>query len=372
MAVNPFRYSAPVGGDDLVGRDVELEQLQRTAEEGNNSRLVAPRRFGKTSLLRQLVTEARSDGWEAVYVDFFGVLTLADVAARIERAYRRDLTGAAGRWFDGVRRTLAQVEVGAGPITAGVSLRPDAAALQDRLDLPRRLHERHGRRTLVVFDEFQSVLATQDEVDALIRAEIQHHGHAASYVFAGSHVGMMRELFGDRRRAFYAQARELELPRLDPEAAADFVVRRFADTSRDPGTALAPLLDLADGHPQRTVLLAHGLWELTRTGQVADEATFAEALTQVMTEQLREFEGTWTTLAVGQRRVLTRIAEGVVGLYAGDAPGGRSGSNRTAVRALADRGEVVPERAARSGYRVVDPLLALWLRSGRPQTWPAE
>jgi hypothetical protein len=82
--------------------------------------------------------------------------------------------------------------------------------------------------------------------------------------------------------------------------------------------------------------------------------------------------GTWTTLPVGQRRVLTRIAEGVAGLYAGDVPGGRSGSNRTAVRALADRGEVVPERAARSGYRVVDPLLGLWLRSGRPQTWPAE
>ena len=34
MPVNPFRYSAPVGGDDLVGRDVELEQLLRTAEVG--------------------------------------------------------------------------------------------------------------------------------------------------------------------------------------------------------------------------------------------------------------------------------------------------------------------------------------------------
>jgi uncharacterized protein len=372
MDVNPFRYSSPVGGDDLVGRDAELEQLQRTAEEGNNSRLVAPRRFGKTSLLRQLVTEARSDGWEAVYVDFFGVLTLTDVAARLERAYRRDLSGVAGRWFDGVRRTLQQVEVGAGPVRAGVSLRPDVAALQDRLDLPRKLHERHGRRTLVVFDEFQSVLAAQNEVDALIRAEIQHHGDAASYVFAGSHVGMMRELFGDRRRAFYAQAREIELPRLDPEAATEFVVRRFADTGRDPGAALTPLLDLADGHPQRTVLLAHGVWEATPAGQVADEATFAEAVTRVMTEQLREFEGTWTALAVGQRRVLTRIAEGVAGLYSGDEPGGRSGSNRTAVRALADRGEVVPDRTTRTGYRVVDPLLALWLRSGRPQVWPDE
>jgi len=66
-----------------------------------------------------------------VYVDFCGVLTLTDVAARIERAYQRDLSGTAGRWFDGVRRTLQSVEVGARPLTAGVSLRPGAAALQD-------------------------------------------------------------------------------------------------------------------------------------------------------------------------------------------------------------------------------------------------
>jgi hypothetical protein len=62
MDVNPFRYSGPVGSDDLIGRDAETEQLQRTAEEGNNSRLVAPRRYGKTSLLRRL---PRRPGWTA-------------------------------------------------------------------------------------------------------------------------------------------------------------------------------------------------------------------------------------------------------------------------------------------------------------------
>ena len=69
MEVNPFRYSGPVGSRDLIGRDLETEQLQRTAEEGNNSRLVAPRRYGKTSVLRRLTDEVRTDGWEAVYVD---------------------------------------------------------------------------------------------------------------------------------------------------------------------------------------------------------------------------------------------------------------------------------------------------------------
>ncbi len=369
MEVNPFRYSGPVSSEDLIGRDVETEQLQRTAEEGNNSRLVAPRRYGKTSLLRRLTSEVREDGWEAVYVDFFGVVTLADVAQRIDRAYVRDLSGPVARWYDGLRRTLSSVNLGAGPVRAGVQLAAGTTALQDRLDLPRRVHAKHGRRVLVVFDEFQGVLTAQNDADALIRAEIQHHGEAASYVFAGSHVGMMRELFGDRRRAFYAQARELALPPLSDGPTAAFLTARFSASGRDVGTALGPLLDVAAGHPQRTILLAHALWEQTPRAGTADEATLADAVARTLSQLLSEFQGLWSSLTSGQRRVLVRVAENTDALYAVGTHG-RGGSVGTALAALVDRGEVVADTSTRTGHRIVDPLLALWLRNGRPQAWP--
>jgi hypothetical protein len=208
--MNPFRYSEPVPVEDLMDRDAEADEMLRRAEEGNNSRLVAPRRFGKTSLLRRVIHDAGREGWATVYVDFFGVLTLADIAQRIERGYADQLQGGLASWFAGARRRLRPTfRAGGGPVPAGVEVTVDPQAeppLLDRLALPRRLHERHGTRTLVVFDEFQDVLAAKDRVDAVIRSEIQHHGDAASYIFAGSHVGMMRELFADRRRAFYGQA----------------------------------------------------------------------------------------------------------------------------------------------------------------------
>jgi uncharacterized protein len=84
---NPFRYSEPLPADELLDRDEEAAQLLSRAVSGNNSRLVAPRRYGKTSLLARVGEEARAEkGWAAVYVDFFGVLTLDDIAQRIERA----------------------------------------------------------------------------------------------------------------------------------------------------------------------------------------------------------------------------------------------------------------------------------------------
>jgi uncharacterized protein len=369
MEANPFVYSEPLQPESLIDRDAETEALWATARSGNNSRVVAPRRFGKTTLLRRVLAEA-AEGWYGVYVDFFGVLTLADVAERIERAYADafERGGLAG-WFAGVRRTLSgTVRAGGGPVPASVELHTSPAAetpLLERLALPRRLHERTGARVLVVFDEFQDVLAASSRSDAVIRSEIQHHAGAASYVFAGSHEGMMRELFGDRRRAFFGQARAVDLPPLPPEAVAEYVTARFASTGRAIGSALTPFLAACEGHPQRTMLVAHLVWEATPHGHAATEQTFAEAWSRALVECRDELRTTWLAASVGQRRVLAAIAENRDALYAGSRRhgGSRGGAVATAVAALAERGDAVRAAGTATGYRLVDPLLAEFVRS---------
>ena len=242
--------------------------------------------------------------------------------------------------------------------------------LLDRLALPRRLYERNGMRTLVVFDEFQDVLAVKERVDAVIRSEIQHHGDAASYVFAGSHVGMMRELFADRRRAFYGQAAPVELPPLPPEDVAEYLAARFEQNGRDVGEPLEPLLDLGAGHPQRTMLLAHALFERTPSGRAATDEAWQAAYEGAMHQVRDELRAIWSALPTSQRRVLTAVAENVSPLYAaGRSHGGsRGGAVQGALRVLEDRGEITPDRGSRTGYRLTDPLLAAWIREGRTST----
>jgi hypothetical protein len=317
--MNPFRYSEPVPVEDLMNRDAEAKELLERADEGNNSRLVAPRRFGKTSLLRRVIHDADREGWATVYVDFFGVLTAADVAQRIERAY---------------------------------------AEQQGRL-----------AHTFVVFDEFQEVLAAGDGIDATIRSEIQHHGDAAGYIFAGSHVGMMRQLFADRRRAFYGQAAPVELPPLPPVEVADYIAIRFQRTKRDISQALEPLLELAQGHPQRTMLLAHAVWELTPAGKTATEETWLAARERAMHQVRDELRTVWSALPTSHRRTLTAIAENTTPLYAaGRRHGGsRGGAISSATTALEDQGEITKDPHTPTGYRLTDPLLAAWITDNPPR-----
>lgn len=375
--MNPFIFSEPLAPSDLLDRDREASLLVERAVGGHNSRLVAPRRYGKTSLLRRALADATSQGLVGVYVNFFGVLTQRDVAARIESAYAEQLPRPLARWFEGVRRTLrASVRAGGGVLPVGVELGIGDSSgaehgLLDWLALPRRLHAAKGVRAMIVFDEFQDVLLAGERIDAVIRSEIEQHARAASYVFAGSHVGMMRELFASKRRAFYGQAGAVELAPLSPIDTAEYVGERFAAAGRDIGDALGPLLDFGEGHPQRMMLLAHFIFERVPARSRADAATFTDALDHVLrVEAGEELRSLWSSLSAGQRRVLAALAESSSPLY-GRATQARVGTTRggsvtTALRGLIDAGEVMADRTRPTGHRVVDPLLALWVSAGRP------
>jgi len=371
--LSPFVYEEPVAPDELVDRDLELATLVERALDARNSRLEGPRRYGKTSLLRAALARCELQGWVPISVNFLGVLTVDDVAERIERAYSRQLDGALRRWYVGMVRTLKPTFSGA-PGGVGVSIAPQArtAALLERLALPLRLHERHGRQCVIAFDEFQDVVRIPGAA-ATFRSELEQHGTAAAYIFSGSHPGLMRDTFADRRFAFFAQAAAVPLGELPADALEQFISARFTAGRRDPGDGLGPLLDLTTGHPQRSMQLAHHLYAQTPTGARASTDTWGAALAAVFTETGEEVHTAWHSFSTTQQRVLGVIASRTIKLNSAEATRRfgliKSGSGtRKAIDQLERDGHIVPADGAATGWRVVDPLFDLWVRGAR--SWP--
>ena len=361
--MNPFRYSGPVGAAEVIDREDVLERLSDTAESANNSRLLAPREYGKTSLLNKLRDGFDKEGWNTVYVDFFGVRSLQDVARRVEDAYQAQLQADLAAWFQGIRRRFSRIVLGGGEVhvSVEVDVSPTERGLIERLDTPLRILESHGVRTLVVFDEFQDVLEAREDADEVIRSSIQHHGEAASYVFAGSELGLMNEMFADRRRAFYRQADRVDLQPLDPVDLGDYVRSRFSAGDRLIGAgALGALLDRAQGHPRTAMLLAHELWDRAEAGAEADLAAYDEAEAAAMEKASSDLRAIWRGVTASERDVLTRLARGA-GPYSKGAEGEKQsgGAVAGAIDRLLDAGEVVERDGA---YRIVDPLLAELIR----------
>lgn len=367
--MNPFDYQSPVGVSRLIDRRAELDELQRAASNRIAVRLAAPRRFGKTTLLDAHVAAMRAVGHRAVRVDFSKVATVMDAAARVAGAYSA-LPPDPGRR---VARWVARLGIDArlGPV--GVQVRPGGrrpevenprAALLELLDVPFALAEAGGELTVICFDEFQDLLVADEALDGLVRSVIQHHGEAAAYVFAGSQPSLMRALFSDQERPFYGQARPLELPPLPiVEAAEDIVGLLEVDGLLErAGGAVDELLAFTGGHPQRTMLLAHHLYDLLDGDQGIDDPS-REAIERALEETRDAHQALWDALPRSERIVCIALADGQAptgSRVADEHRVARSTLQDSLERLLADGRQV--KRDPRGAPYLLDPLFAEWLR----------
>lgn len=65
----------PVTGDDFYNRVNEIRKLIGLVEQRQHVNLVAPRRCGKTSLMREVMLRFKAQGWEILEVDFSSCAT---------------------------------------------------------------------------------------------------------------------------------------------------------------------------------------------------------------------------------------------------------------------------------------------------------
>src|SRR6187549_2065345 len=291
--VNPFVYSRPIAPDQIVDRDEETQLLLKNAVGGHYVRLYAPRKYGKTSLLQRALADGeRQEGLVPVLVDLYGIVSIADVAVRFERAYAQELRGA-------IRSRVEELLQKTGPLPA----------LHALLDLPLRLEESGGFRAYIALDEFQDVRKVPD-LDGILRSHIQFQGDVASYVFAGSEPGLMKQLFEHKEAPLYGSAVPVRLGRLRDEDLAEYVADRFRESKRAVGEALNPLLASAKGHPQRAMLLAHRLWEEVEPEGSATLEEWERAHTAALLELQPEFEAQWRGLDTSEQKTLRAIIAG--------------------------------------------------------------
>ena len=127
---NPFVYSRPVAPEDVIDRERETEELLGLAVGGHYVRLYAPRKFGKTSLLGKVLRDGEREGLVPVLVDLYGVLSIADVTVRIERAYAAQLKGSLRSRIDTfLKSTGLGLSLGAFGVSATLHTEPKSDPL---------------------------------------------------------------------------------------------------------------------------------------------------------------------------------------------------------------------------------------------------
>src|SRR5580765_1905123 len=376
MDRNPFVYGEVVPTAAFVNRAAELERLVGDLADGQKVFLISPRRYGKSSLIRQALRSLARGGTLTVEVT---VSSFSSYVAFLE-GYARALMAAETRWDRartwlrdaiGSARTEIRYTPGESPLGSltvsfpSVKSERDVTRLaQDVFALPGRLAEVRRRKVVVALDEFQAIGEFNGgSVEHAMRAAVQQQ-RDVGYVFAGSEPSLMERMLGPRR-PFYKAGPVMRLDRIPADEFAAAIDSRFSRSGLKPEEGLgAAIVDLAGNLPYDVQRLAHETWDEARAaGRKATLDHLHQALRRLLTEQEPMFEAIWQRLTLAQRAVLRAVVvQGGRAVLSADVRtrhrlGGTS-TIQSALNALV-RDDVISREGAR--YVVVDSLLREWV-----------
>ena len=372
---NPFVYGEVVPVVAFVDRETELDRLTRDLLAGQKIFLISPRRYGKSSLVRQALRAAERGG--ALTVDIT-VSSYSSYVAFLE-GYARALLGVETR-LDKARTWLREM---LGSVRTEVRVEPDARGgsqlalsfpaarsekdvsrlAQEVFALPGRIAEARHRRLAVALDEFQAIGSFNGgSVEHALRAAVQHQ-RQVGYVFSGSEPSLMERMLG-RSRPFYKAGPVMRLQKIPADRFADFIEARFRATKLRPAAGLgAAVVELAGNLPYDVQRLAHEVWDDAQGGKSVGLDDLHQTLKRLLGEHEAIFEATWQRLTLAQRAALRAavLEEGRELLSADVRARYRLGGPSTVQASLTAliREDILAREAAR--YVVVDSLLREWV-----------
>ncbi len=315
--INPFEYGGIVGPDSFCNRDQERADLARAAENGERLFVYAERRMGKTSLVKRVLAGLDAERFIPVYVDLWptdGTDAFVAVTAKAlatAAATRTDkLLETSKALFSRLNPTLSLDEAGNPSLQFGARAGDERSqSLDEVLAAPPRVAEKRGRQVVLVFDEFQQILAYEDDhVERALRSAVQQYEGVAT-LFLGSRKHLIERMFSDSRRPLYRSAGHYPLGPIATEHWVPFIRDRFEAADKPVTDAqVETLCALTEGHPFYTQHLAHALWERTPRGEAVAESALDEALDLLLQRESYAFTTRWETLTLNQRRFLRGLA----------------------------------------------------------------
>jgi len=171
-------------------------------------------------------------------------------------------------------------------------------ALEDVLNIPYQF-AKEGRKVVVVFYEFQEIVAL--ELESKLRSIIQHHGDKVAYIFMGSKKSMLNQIFLDKSRPFYKSVKHFKIQEIAKESWREFVVGKFKATDKQiDDRYIDAIFELTKGFPYYTQQFAYELWSMT--DERVDDDIFAKTHNTIMEREEDLFAVEWDNLTPNQKK----------------------------------------------------------------------
>ena len=230
-----FVYGMSVGGNNFTDRIEETKRIKLDFENGVNVILISPRRMGKTSLIKKVISEIDDPMLKIVYMDIYDCRSEYDFYNRFAETIMKSTGNHLEQVMENIKRFLVRISpkisFSSEPnseFSVSLGITPKDYSPEEILNLPERIAKEQGVRLVVCIDEFQQIGEFTDSltVQKRLRGVWQHHQNV-SYCFFGSKKHLMENIFQNRRMPFYQFGEMLHLKCIPTIYWVPFICSRF-------------------------------------------------------------------------------------------------------------------------------------------------
>lgn len=367
--INPFLISGYHSPEYFCDRDRETATILNALHNGRNLTLIAPRRMGKTGLIRHAFYRLKEQNPDIVtlYMDIFATQSLGDfvklfattVLGQLDTVPQKALSRIT-QFIRSCRPVFTFDEKTRVPkVTLDIAPKEEENTLKEVFDYLASSE----KRCYIAIDEFQQITEYPEKgVEALLRSYIQFLPNV-NFIFAGSKIHLMREMFTSSKKPFYQSTQLMTIDAIDKEKYAKFACEHFeANGISLPLYAFYDIYDRYEGHTWYIQYILNRIYGYNRDVDT-DLAEYAD--NQIVDEQSYSYIDLLKAYSTGQVRLLKAIAaEGCVKeVLAGDFISKHRLRASSSVKASLTKllnNEIIYRTP--SGYIVYDRFLAEWLR----------
>jgi len=371
-----FQAGRPVVGKKLIGREQEIDKIISFLVGGQSVVLMAPRRFGKTSILLEVLNRLKSQGLFTAHVDIFATPTKRILAEQITESVlaNKKLDKVFSNFRKSISSILKQVEFKQiiedfeFILDFAESKRDESVLLSESINFIERFSTKYDQQIICGFDEFGDV-GKLDGLDIvkLFRSKLQLQ-QKTSFLFSGSHESVMNEIFISSKSPFYRFARVINVKEISLGIFKDYIKNEFSRINvKLTPESLNSIVEFTGGHPYYTQLICQQLEYLKTTNIPINNSNMPKqvsvknvnaAIDDAFWSGINYIEKLWEELSVSREltQALISIARGVDSVYRSLDLNQVNVSR--ALRNLKTKGVIKKDG---KNYRLVDPMLRYFI-----------
>ncbi len=238
--INPFVFGKAAEGEYFTDRQEDARRLNANLTHGINTILISPRRWGKTSLVKKVISEFDNPDIKPIFIDIFQCKSEHEFYHAFASTIIKQTSSKLEEWTEMAKTFLSRVSpkfsFGPDPMndfSISFERNPKDDSDLDILQLPERIAQKKKIRLVVCLDEFQQIADFPNSVifQKKLRSVWQHQQHV-TYCMFGSKKHLMEYFFNDKSMPFFKFGDMMFLKKIPTSEWVPFICDKFKETGK--------------------------------------------------------------------------------------------------------------------------------------------